>query len=1052
MFGRQFDYEGAAGSARPVFFSHRLFGKHVVNACDWSRAHSRSGENMDMAKWLVTPHPLEQEKGKRKLEPTSEWLARSVKARRELLKYSNIREFRRVLAETECKELLERIPADLKEEFVHDFRNWALGIGKRSDYVKAGVPLASVGQGKPLSRHQSVIKFADRITARVADYYRELAEMKMRGPAVGKGGREATLEDLWMYFKYVVRNEPMDPDDFALYLEPPGSELRPQADHSALVGNQNGVIDEIADAPSLKKRSARGEEENKKRSAPSDSQTRSKGPTEKMKEMQEMEDYVGEEAESKLSPEDIERRRQEREQRRKEEREERERRRKEDEEHEKKQREAREKHVKEVEERVKKAKEELDKAEKERAERERKMKAERAAEEKKAREEVEKRKAELAEKEKKAAEEKARLEKEHQEKLAKLAAEREEIKKKGYAETEASKKAAEKEKARLEAEKKSAEEQAKSEVETLRAQLEAEKAKAEKALKDLNERWTTAGKEFEKKAREAYEAKQKELQKALEEKASTEKRLKEASAEWEKKEKAAKQKEQKALKEKADAEKRLKELNENWAAAGKDFTEKAREAFEAQQKQLEAALKEKQDLAAKASSEVKRLYEREAELQAEKDALIQAARNYEAERQQLTAHVKALAHSKNVTEAQLAEAHGEVKRLYESEAALMAQRDAERSQMAAQLQAAQAYAMDIQNQADQLRADKEAIKFQAGLAEEERQRQLAHAEQQLGEMVRRAEEAVVAEQQMRAQVEQAAAMQIAEIQRAFAAFRETQQAMAEAERSRHAQEKALSKDVEMGDGGGRKRQSATPARSRKPAAPAPAFTPETYAASSKAAKEISNYLTRSWPHITADPDADIDGDLRMSPHVAEQVVRYFHKRPEKRAAILADVLQKRGVPATPENLVAAEKRILANFPYADADVVEAQHAGQEWSEDETVEGRTASIVDRFKDFIPSIATSKRDFTEQEVQAVKDGIQEQLLEAAILSPGKTPSPEQMRLIVSDLMRAFWFGPRSGRGVDPLALKTLRKRLKGMMRKDIVRQGKEVIAREALRVAT
>jgi hypothetical protein len=80
-----------------------------------------------------------------------------------------------------------------------------------------------------------VIGFIDKLTGRVIDYYAEIANMKMRGPGVAANGGPAKLKDLWNYFKYVVRNEPIDPRDFAYYDEKVDSDL---------VGNQEGIIDE----------------------------------------------------------------------------------------------------------------------------------------------------------------------------------------------------------------------------------------------------------------------------------------------------------------------------------------------------------------------------------------------------------------------------------------------------------------------------------------------------------------------------------------------------------------------------------------------------------------------------------------------------------------------------------------------------------------------------------------------------------------------------------------------------------------------------------------
>lgn len=246
MFGRRFDLE-KVGQARAPFFSHRLFGKGVVGACDWSRSHTlRSMPDEDMMKFLVGEHPITAESRNKKMTPTPEWRTGEVERKRKLLEAAGSGIFKKVLAETEAKELLERIGKEVDEDYIHDFRNWIAGIGKTSDYVKAGVPLTAVGQAKPLSRHKSVIDFIDKLTGRVIDYYAEIANMKMRGPAVGRRGGPATLNDLWLYFKYVVRNDPINPDDFRFADEGNDPNV------PRLVGNQDGIRDGVKAAPSLR--------------------------------------------------------------------------------------------------------------------------------------------------------------------------------------------------------------------------------------------------------------------------------------------------------------------------------------------------------------------------------------------------------------------------------------------------------------------------------------------------------------------------------------------------------------------------------------------------------------------------------------------------------------------------------------------------------------------------------------------------------------------------------------------------------------------------------
>lgn len=222
----------------------------------------------DRFKFGLEGHPIEQEGRKRRLEPTPEFKAKQVKAERELLKNAvgDERElFREVLNKIEAKELIDKISDKVDQDYIHDFRNWIVGIGKRSDYIKAGVPLTSVGQAKPLSRHKSVIDFVDKLTGRVVDYYAEIVNMKMRGPGVGRHGGPATLNDLWLYFKYVVRNDPIDPKDF---MEAPVGAPDP-----AVIGNQEGITDQPTEAPSIKDKDF-GPEDKRKRAAEPDAQVR----------------------------------------------------------------------------------------------------------------------------------------------------------------------------------------------------------------------------------------------------------------------------------------------------------------------------------------------------------------------------------------------------------------------------------------------------------------------------------------------------------------------------------------------------------------------------------------------------------------------------------------------------------------------------------------------------------------------------------------------------------------------------------------------------------
>jgi hypothetical protein len=96
---------------------------------------------------------------------------------------------------------------------VHDFKNWLAGVGYSSDYVKGGIALKHVGQGRPVSAHPSVISYLDRSTSRVLEYEKQLQLLKLRMGRTTPGS-PPSLEDCFRYFKYIVRGEPYDPADW----------------------------------------------------------------------------------------------------------------------------------------------------------------------------------------------------------------------------------------------------------------------------------------------------------------------------------------------------------------------------------------------------------------------------------------------------------------------------------------------------------------------------------------------------------------------------------------------------------------------------------------------------------------------------------------------------------------------------------------------------------------------------------------------------------------------------------------------------------------------
>ncbi len=964
MFGRQFDYEGAPNAPRSPFFSHRLFGRNVNGACDWSRAHSQSGDAMDRSKWSLAPHPIEDEKNKRKLEPTPEWREQAMKKRKDLLSKTGSDVVKSVLEEMDAQQLLERIGDEVNEEYIHDFRNWALGIGKRSDYVKAGVPLTAVGQGQPLSRHKSVIDFADKITGRVIDYYEEIAKMKMRGPSAGKKG-QATLDELWRYFKYVVRNEPIDPADFDGYSQPADSDKNPRNTGSgALVGNRHGIRDDKRDAPSLLDASKsiypeNGEEQRKRAQAP-DSQYRRLNrrklltPKEQEDELKRIEEEIKKDEEERKKADEEDRKR---------------------EEEEKKKREEREKQAKK------------DADEKRRKEESAKRAAERAAKKAAAAAapapisapptpppavvtkpaavppplpDTTMRDLDFSNKKSRAA-----LNKTVEDSKAKLDAIEKGI--------QAGAKVNDPNDPRFLLDPKTGKPLSKTGLSVIRP------PETMPALNALNRS------KFLAESRFGY----------LESLGTSELAYRGAKYEQE-------------------------------IAKNKSALETLRSAATGKVSELEGKMNA---LRSEAITEITKQRE-----------------HNEALRKEAIDRITALTQGGEATATQLKQASEEANRLREREQQLIVQNEQERIKAKADYDAMTAYAQQAAVEAEDMRARLEATKNFAFTTVEERNRTIVAQQEEYNRLQQAANAALSQAQAHAAHVEQVAQKKLEEfgngvqailashLQAQAARFAEEKQArrsnrLAAKQRESHA---AQGPDVAMSDRG------AHPAAAGGSSGPLPGLSQEeqNYVNTRKTAKSIKETIKRYWSQITADPSsAHVSGDARASNHVAEDMVKYFHKLPEKRHAITKAALSEMGI--QPNRWAEVEERILQNFSYADVDI-EAQNDG-EAAGDERVHDRATIAMQALGEGVSQVAQTKSDFSPAEIDSIKDQIAGQLEDMELLSNGRVLSPETAQKISDGVFNAYFLGARKPGGIDETSLKQLRKDIKRILRRDIVHQG-------------
>lgn len=118
------------------------------------------------------------------------------------------------LSVARLSDMPKQIEKSLNLHIKRNFEDWVLGKGQIADHVKAGWwPKRADGttdpavppwlKRGPLSQHPSVTAYFDRKVDAKYDFISDMVKMRERMQA-GEPGTQPSLEDLWMYYKFVV--------------------------------------------------------------------------------------------------------------------------------------------------------------------------------------------------------------------------------------------------------------------------------------------------------------------------------------------------------------------------------------------------------------------------------------------------------------------------------------------------------------------------------------------------------------------------------------------------------------------------------------------------------------------------------------------------------------------------------------------------------------------------------------------------------------------------------------------------------------------------------
>lgn len=112
-----------------------------------------------------------------------------------------------------------------------DFRNWLISHGRPSDHTTYS-PYAANGKVedpsmlwkvRPLSHHPSVLSYIDKQVDARSRFEASLAKLKLRYESSGSL-ENATLDECWLYFKFIVRGMEPTEEDIKRFVDEDGAE------------------------------------------------------------------------------------------------------------------------------------------------------------------------------------------------------------------------------------------------------------------------------------------------------------------------------------------------------------------------------------------------------------------------------------------------------------------------------------------------------------------------------------------------------------------------------------------------------------------------------------------------------------------------------------------------------------------------------------------------------------------------------------------------------------------------------------------------------------
>jgi hypothetical protein len=184
-----------------------------------NHAHLRS-KNLNPA-----PDPFEVDANEDRLKPTDEWIDRQIdkwfeeeekKVKEEKIRLGKTNE--EVFASLNALKMLrlnrvfEKMGGRKEKQFVTDFQSWLIGAGREEDHK-------FTPWGRNPLKFPDVATYMKSFVDKRWDFQKKLAHLRLTGPT--------NLGDAWLYYKYLVRGQPVienSPDylsEFAMWSEEP---------------------------------------------------------------------------------------------------------------------------------------------------------------------------------------------------------------------------------------------------------------------------------------------------------------------------------------------------------------------------------------------------------------------------------------------------------------------------------------------------------------------------------------------------------------------------------------------------------------------------------------------------------------------------------------------------------------------------------------------------------------------------------------------------------------------------------------------------------------